>query len=770
MCPGRECRALCCGQGELCVDGACVDSCPTALCAGACCDTGEACYQGRICCAPENECGGACCGDGQLCDQGVCKADCGGGVPGCGPSETCCAETEICYQGQCLMPGDACTPSVACATRPEQRDCPEGQTCDPTLLRCVPEIVDETCTFEPPVGVFEPVPLFTWGQRRPRACTGDDDCQTAEVCTGGMCQVTWPHVTPTTLPDHFQSSSIPMVADLDGDCVPEIVLNTYAQSNFTGNGVLRAIRGDTGAEVWTVTDEAYRTDSSANPAIGDVDGDGSPEIFVTGPGRNILRIDGDGTPRWISDAFAGPEGSGSVAIANLDGAGDAELVIGAAVFDSAGTLLAEGGAGAGFAGQGPISCLADLDGDTRPEIVAGNTVYETTGTVADGDFALSVRRQATTNDGYCGIADMDGAAGPEVVLVSGGTVYLLQGQTLDVLASAAIPGGGQGGAPNIADFDGDGRPDVGTAGAQNYVVFRYRAPDVLELIWQAPTEDDSSSRTGSSVFDFDGDGRAEVVYNDEEFLRIYPGIEPACLTNPPGAACDGVMTDDEILFRDLNSSRTRTEYPVIADVDGDFKAEIVFATSNEANFLDPDLVGDAGIEVWADALDNWVATRPVWNQHSYHITNSGPRGQIPAVEPDSWRTPAARPYNSYRRNAQGDRETLCAPDLVVRDLVQDRAACPTLSVTMTLVNQGCLGVGPGVTVTLYDADDNVVASAVTEAPLGAGSATVLSFDVSLGDNFALDVRAVIDDAGAFNECVEDNNATDPVAVACRIDL
>ena len=77
------------------------------------------------------------------------------------------------------------------------------------------------------------------------------------------------------------------------------------------------------------------------------------------------------------------------------------------------------------------------------------------------------------------------------------------------------------------------------------------------------------------------------------------------------------MTDAEVLFRDKNGSRTRTEYPVIADVDGDFKAEIIFPTNNDGGSG----VLDSGLEVWGDSLDNWVSTRPVWNQHSYHITN-----------------------------------------------------------------------------------------------------------------------------------------------------
>jgi hypothetical protein len=56
------------------------------------------------------------------------------------------------------------------------------------------------------------------------------------------------------------------------------------------------------------------------------------------------------------------------------------------------------------------------------------------------------------------------------------------------------------------------------------------------------------------------------------------------------------MTDAEVLFRDRNGSRTRTEYPVIADVDGDFKAEIVFPTNNDGGSG----VLDAGLEVWGE--------------------------------------------------------------------------------------------------------------------------------------------------------------------------
>jgi len=619
------------------------------------------------------------------------------------------------------------------------------------------------------MGLFDPVPLFTWGQRRNRACMDASECQKEEQCNGGRCEVTWPHVQPATMPMHYQVSSLPVVADLDADCVPEIVFNTYKASDFTRDGVLRAIRGDDGAEVWTVTDPMYRTNATANPAIGDLDGDGTAEVVVQGVGQVLLAFGSDGTPRWQA-SFNRPANSGSASIANLDGDGGAEIVFGATIFDKDGDVLFVGVGGQGHAGQGPISCVADLDGDNRPELIGGNTVYESTGRVSNGTFTVTERWTSTAPDGYCGVADLDGDQAPEVVLVSQGTIYVLAGQTGVVRAQVAIPGGGQGGAPNIADFDGDGTPDIGTAGASNYVVAAYDGMSTLTVVWSAPTEDDSSSRTGSSVFDFDGDGSAEVVYNDEEFLRIYPGVEPDCLMSPPAAGCDGTMGDGEIIFRDLNSSRTRTEYPVIADVNGDFKAEIVFATSNEASFLEPNLVGDAGIEVWRDKLDNWVATRPVWNQHAYHITNVGLLGEIPTNEAPSW----VDPINSYRRNTQGGRE-LCAPDLELRALEVDTTACPQLTIKAWVINTGCLGVGPKVRVAFGDDNRGLLGVAQTSGPLIAGAAEQVSLQIDgPSDNFQFAIRARVDDDGAgngrLNECREGNNGSALVTGECRLDL
>src|SRR5699024_7941351 len=75
------------------------------------------------------------------------------------------------------------------------------------------------------------------------------------------------------------------------------------------------------------------------------------------------------------------------------------------------------------------------------------------------------------------------------------------------------------GPPTIADFNGDGLPNVATAGACFYAVFDHAG----ELMWKHPSQDFSNHVTKSSVFDFEGDGKAEAVYADECFLRVYDG-------------------------------------------------------------------------------------------------------------------------------------------------------------------------------------------------------------------------------------------------------
>jgi len=321
----------------------------------------------------------------------------------------------------------------------------------------------------------------------------------------------------------------------------------------------------------------------------------------------------------------------------------------------------------------------------------------------------------------------------------------------------------EGGPPTVADFDGDGQAEVGVAGANFYVVADL---ECLEsplpaqcsdpgIRWKVANQDCSSRVTGSSVFDFDGDGKAEVVYNDEQFFRIFDGTTGAVLTQI------------------ANRSHTRLEMPIIADVDNDGNAEIVFIENASGGTTQ-------GIRIYADANDSWVPTRRIWNQHAYHVTNTNELGQIPMAEAPNWLEPSdatvSGVMNNFRQNLP-DFDVFAAPDLTVA-LTFDKAMCPaSLGLVATVCNEGALVVGAGVAVTFWDTDTMLEiactnAPVVTTTPLqpGACQAVTCVMDDPPIEPQVADVRACVDNGGfacdmppargGNNECVEDNNLAD----------
>ncbi len=93
----------------------------------------------------------------------------------------------------------------------------------------------------------------------------------------------------------------------------------------------------------------------------------------------------------------------------------------------------------------------------------------------------------------------------------------------------------------------------------------------LKKMWEL-SHTDYSCATGITMFDFNQDGIPELVYRDQDYLRIINGSLKDLVTgNPVSAPYD--------MARIVVHSETGNEYPVIADLDNDGEAEILIAGS-----------------------------------------------------------------------------------------------------------------------------------------------------------------------------------------------
>jgi hypothetical protein len=550
-----------------------------------------------------------------------------------------------------------------------------------------------TCQVHPPfVSHFEPVPEWEW--------------------SGG-----------SLLPDHKQVMTTPIVADVNGDGVGDVVFNAFRGTSSTGNGVLRAISGADGRELWVSLSATARVRGSAGVAAADIDHDGAVELCtLPESGNGILCFEHDGRLKFRT--LFPSSAWGAIAFADLEGDGNVEILHGAYVFSHTGALKWVGSDVAASA----ASFAADLDQDGLQEVIQGRTVYRHNGTIKC--------RNAQIGSGLAGVGNFDWDPRGEIVVVWSGNVTLLDDDCARRW-TVGLPGGGKGGTPTIADFDGDGQPEIGVAGAARYVVFDTDG----SIKWERPIEDADSGVSSATAFDFEGDGQVELVHADESWLRIYNGAT-------------GVVR-----FEAPHRSATLYESPVVTDVDGDGSAEIVVAT----NSLSP--AGPAGIRIYGDSQNGWVSTRRIWNQQAYAVVNVRDDGTIPPRPDTNWGTAG---LNTFRANWQGPGITppVPAPDLSIS---QVETVCDAVAEQLVLEarvhNTGEAEATAGLSVSFYERDPDeggvlLGVGTLTER-LPAGASALATLRLSPISRRTVEVFAVIDDDGTGNghipECREDNN-------------
>ncbi len=579
--------------------------------------------------------------------------------------------------------------------------------------------IDAACTWTPTVGSFDPVEEW--------------------AVTSFVTEPNSKHVIVT--PVVGQLTDDDGDGDLDGDDTPDIAFVTSNRSTNSSAGVLRVLSGGDGTHQLSV----YGATSGVNTyypyryttlALGDIDQDGEPEIVATlyrSSNCYVGAYDTSGALEWVNTTTQGCR-SHAPALADLEGDGTVEVIFGRQIINGEdGTTQATGTGGRGYystySNAGYMSFAADLDGDGDQEVVAGSSVYDASGATvcSTGD-----------TDGYPGAADLDGDGDGEIVVVAGGTVRVYEDDCTEI-DSWSVYGGGYGGPPTIADYDGDGEPEIGLPGDDYYAVYE---ADGTRL-WAKAIDDSSSHSTGSSVFDFDGDGQAEVVYADESSLWVFDGA-----------------TGTVLLQESSHASGTINEYPVIADVDGDGNAEIVLPNDNTAY----------GVAVYGDANDNWVSARTVWNQHAYSIVNVEDDLSIPAVPTSNWPT-----YNSFRQGAPGSFNATDAPNVYPVAYAACQDACGDgVTVYVQAANDGLVRAASTVTLLVYGEDAGggrtLLASDTLGSNLDSGELSapfVFAFDAADVTPYA-QLVVVIDEEASTNECDEaDNEATVDIGAVCE---
>jgi hypothetical protein len=389
--------------------------------------------------------------------------------------------------------------------------------------------------------------------------------------------------------------SSPAVADLDGNGAPEVIGSAYS---------IVALDGATGALVWRTASGHDRSEPGASSAgrtwpgivAADLEADGDLEIVTAHGGGYVSVYDENGyfEPGWPQQPTGGLELRG-LSVSDLDGEGPLEVIVTGAVFQpvntwvygAGGDLLPgwpqlSGDSGYAYGVFNANAAAGDLDGDGEAELVVPSDVHYIAAYRPDGS-----QLPAHLMYGGDGWGKVGAWESPAVELRGWGTCDSSDDRAERFRANFAH------GAAAIADVDGNGVSEVvvtgnmydcsGASYPSQYTALFIFNPDRSRFVsgpfdWSVPTVDTGAplnedwevienAQPNPVPADLDGDGKLEVLF------ASYDGRLHAFWLDHSehGSWPFQVYNPAEGFFRFASE-------PAVADLNNDGEAEVIFAS------------------------------------------------------------------------------------------------------------------------------------------------------------------------------------------------
>jgi uncharacterized delta-60 repeat protein len=393
------------------------------------------------------------------------------------------------------------------------------------------------------------------------------------------------------------------ISDIDGDGKPDLIGEANRIISISRN------TGSTGAVSFApnVNFAATSTDHDfATSALGDVDGDGKPDLVIpNGLSKTISILKNTSTPGNISFAPAVELSTGSspisVTIGDVDGDGKPDIAASSYAGNSSFTVsILKNTSTPGNISFAPgvefpagINLLnlafSDLDGDGKPDLAVrsrfyGLQIFQNTSSSGAISFALKLELSAYLLDGSFVIGDLDGDERPDVAILSeetGRGLYIFQNTSTSGAISFAS-GVSYRAAPDytrqpydiaIGDVNGDGKPDLAVTNEGFNDIYSefmasgrwtpplYRTVDLFINNSTSGTVSFSTVSVSKSSFSFfesahitigdmNGDGKSDLVTTSE------PANTTSIIRNL--ATCPATLCTPPTLLNDLTIVRNAT--------------------------------------------------------------------------------------------------------------------------------------------------------------------------------------------------------------------